>query len=558
MRSQGLWDDEDGFFYDVLHTPDGADVPIKVRSIVGVLPLLTTVVLGPDVLGTGGHAAHALRTASSTGSTRARWPRVAGSLVDRGRPRPARRRRRPARRRPPRARPGVRRGRVPVAVRAARAVQVPRDHPVSVDLGGTVVSVDYEPAESTTGHVRRQLQLARPGVDAGQLPRAAQPAAQRPGARRDAVDRVPHRQRARRRAGRRAPRTCAAGSSRCSCAAPTAAGPATARSTSCRTTRAGATTSPSTSTSTATTAPGSGATHQTGWTGLVADLICRPDPFDGRDRALGLVTTGRGIAFGREVCGNLAEAAAREWLVTDGLGGYASGTVAGLRTRRYHGLLVARDRPAGASRMLGLAALDAVVVLGDRRIRLATHEWVGGAVDPRGHEHLASFDLDDGVPRWRYDLGAGPARGRARDGARQPHRRRRAPPAGGSGAPGGHPAVHLARPARRPVRRRRPADRAHRRRASSSSPPTGWTGRASARAATWYRGEHHREEAARGLGATEDLWAAGTFRPTSPPAGAHGHGRRRAQRPAPDAAAIVAAARARAGGSPRAPAPTTR
>jgi glycogen debranching enzyme len=44
------------------------------------------------------------------------------------------------------------------------------------------------------------------------------------------------------------------------------------------------------------------------------------------------------IAFGRGVCGTLDEAARREWLVTDGLGGYASGTIAGLRTRRYHGL----------------------------------------------------------------------------------------------------------------------------------------------------------------------------------------------------------------------------
>ena len=65
------------------------------------------------------------------------------------------------------------------------------------------------------------------------------------------------------------------------------------------------------------------------------------------------MTPGRGIAFGREVCGTLDEAAAREWLVTDGLGGYACGTVAGLRTRRYHGLLVHRDRPAGASRSSG-------------------------------------------------------------------------------------------------------------------------------------------------------------------------------------------------------------
>ena len=54
MRSQGLWDDDDGFFYDVYHGPDGQTVPIKVRSLVGVLPLLATVVLRPDALGPAG------------------------------------------------------------------------------------------------------------------------------------------------------------------------------------------------------------------------------------------------------------------------------------------------------------------------------------------------------------------------------------------------------------------------------------------------------------------------------------------------------------------------
>lgn len=110
------------------------------------------------------------------------------------------------------------------------------------------------------------------------------------------------------------------------------------------------------------------------------------------------------IAFGRQVCGDLDAAAAREWLATDGLGGYAMGTVAGLGTRRYHGLLVVAE-PGASVRRLGLAALDPVVRIGDRRIRLATDEWASGAVDPAGYCHLASFTLDRGVPRWRWDLG---------------------------------------------------------------------------------------------------------------------------------------------------------
>jgi len=111
-----------------------------------------------------------------------------------------------------------------------------------------------------------------------------------------------------------------------------------------------------------------------------------------------------GIGFGPQVCGDLDEARQREWLVTDGLGGFAMGTVAGLRTRRYHGLLVVATEPP-IGRRLGLASLDAAVVFGSNRVRLATHEWASGAVDPRGFELLASFDLSGGVPRWRWQVG---------------------------------------------------------------------------------------------------------------------------------------------------------
>ena len=61
------------------------------------------------------------------------------------------------------------------------------------------------------------------------------------------------------------------------------------------------------------------------------------------------------IEFGRQVCGSLDEAASREWLVTDGLGGYAMGTVAGLRTRRYHGLLMVAGAAANGSGEAGVS-----------------------------------------------------------------------------------------------------------------------------------------------------------------------------------------------------------
>lgn len=220
--------------------------------------------------------------------------------------------------------------------------------------------------------------------------------------------------------------------------------------------------------------------------------------------------TGVRIAFGRGVCGSLDEAAQREWLVTDGLGGYACGTVAGLRTRRYHGLLMTATSPGGASRMLGLAGLDAAVVIGDRRIRLATHEWAGGTVDPRGHEHLATFDLLDGVPRWHYDLGAV----QIEVEVAMDH---------------GHATVAVVH--------RVKAGRArlevvplctwrdqHGERFAGADPDVVTTasgfevesayrvdGPGYEPGGELYHGELHREEVARGLGATEDLWAVGAF-----------------------------------------------
>jgi predicted glycogen debranching enzyme len=222
------------------------------------------------------------------------------------------------------------------------------------------------------------------------------------------------------------------------------------------------------------------------------------------------MTAGMRIAFGRGVCGSLDESAQREWLVTDGLGGYASGTVAGLRTRRYHGLLMTATAPAGAARMLALAGLDAVVAIGEHRIHLATHEWAGGAVDPRGHEHIAGFDLDDGVPRWRYDLGAV----QVEVEIAMVH---------GSGTVG---VVHrvVAGRARLEVTplctwRDQHGDRFAWGEPAVEPTATGFVFESAYRvdgpgyvaSGAWYRGELHREEAARGLGSSEDVWAAGTF-----------------------------------------------
>ena len=110
------------------------------------------------------------------------------------------------------------------------------------------------------------------------------------------------------------------------------------------------------------------------------------------------------IRFGSQVCGNLDAASAREWLVTDGLGGFAMGTVGGVRTRRYHGLLVVATQPP-IGRQLGLAALDPVLVIDGQRHELTTREWSSGDVAPQGFRYLTSFELIEGVPRWRWQVG---------------------------------------------------------------------------------------------------------------------------------------------------------
>jgi predicted glycogen debranching enzyme len=109
------------------------------------------------------------------------------------------------------------------------------------------------------------------------------------------------------------------------------------------------------------------------------------------------------VHFGREICGNLPAAESREWLVTNGIGGFASGTISGDLTRRYHGLLIAALHPPVGRTQL-VAALDEIVRYAGRTYSLATHRWASGAVDPQGFLNLEGFRLEGGTPVWTYAL----------------------------------------------------------------------------------------------------------------------------------------------------------
>jgi predicted glycogen debranching enzyme len=105
------------------------------------------------------------------------------------------------------------------------------------------------------------------------------------------------------------------------------------------------------------------------------------------------------IDFGRDICGDLAAAEAREWLVTNGAGGFACGTIAGTLTRRYHGLLVAALPPRW-QRTLLVSKIDEVVDYDGESYALGANRWADGAIDPAGHVHIERFRLEGTTPVW--------------------------------------------------------------------------------------------------------------------------------------------------------------
>jgi len=107
------------------------------------------------------------------------------------------------------------------------------------------------------------------------------------------------------------------------------------------------------------------------------------------------------ISFDKSVCTDLQAGLSREWLETNGLGGFACGTINGANTRRYHGLLTAALNPPGG-RVLLLSKLEETLVIGSRRIDLSTNEY-GGAIHPEGYLLLSNFRLDP-FPRWTFEV----------------------------------------------------------------------------------------------------------------------------------------------------------
>jgi predicted glycogen debranching enzyme len=110
------------------------------------------------------------------------------------------------------------------------------------------------------------------------------------------------------------------------------------------------------------------------------------------------------LSVGPDICRNVQAGLDHEWYVTNGLGGYAAGSLAGATTRSYHGLLVAALRPP-VERDVLVTKIDETAELPDNRVlKLGVNEYHDGTIDPQGYNYLDTFSLEADVPCFRYRL----------------------------------------------------------------------------------------------------------------------------------------------------------
>jgi predicted glycogen debranching enzyme len=107
------------------------------------------------------------------------------------------------------------------------------------------------------------------------------------------------------------------------------------------------------------------------------------------------------ISFDPTICTDFDASTSREWLETNGIGGFASGTVSGANTRRYHAVLTAATKPP-LGRITMVSKVEETVTVEGESFELSTNQYPGN-INPRGFELLRSFRLDP-YPIWTYSL----------------------------------------------------------------------------------------------------------------------------------------------------------
>lgn len=107
------------------------------------------------------------------------------------------------------------------------------------------------------------------------------------------------------------------------------------------------------------------------------------------------------IEFDQQSCRDLNTALTREWLETNGIGGFSSATISGLNTRRYHGLFTAATKPP-VGRLVLLSKLEETLLIDGRRYELSSNQYPG-VIHPRGFNYQTGFRLDP-FPTFTYQV----------------------------------------------------------------------------------------------------------------------------------------------------------
>ena len=112
------------------------------------------------------------------------------------------------------------------------------------------------------------------------------------------------------------------------------------------------------------------------------------------------------MTFGRAIAAREPAALEREWLVTNGIGGFAMGTIAQVPTRSYHGVLVASLRPP-VDRTVLVTKVVETAEHGGAQFELFANRWrrIDAPLQSRGFRHLERFRLDGSIPTWTFALG---------------------------------------------------------------------------------------------------------------------------------------------------------
>lgn len=107
------------------------------------------------------------------------------------------------------------------------------------------------------------------------------------------------------------------------------------------------------------------------------------------------------ITLGKEICTDFDAATIREWLETNGIGGFASGSISGAMTRRYHGLLTAAIQPP-LGRVTMLSKFEETLSVDGVQFELSSNRYLG-AIYPQGYRYMSGFRLDP-FPIWTFEI----------------------------------------------------------------------------------------------------------------------------------------------------------